>query len=57
MNWSVAITVAAVVGILGSVAAVLWWRLANKQAPYRDSAGSKPRDRDNVVIIRDEDTR
>ena len=32
MNWSVAIGVAVVVVVLGSVAAILWWRLANKQA-------------------------
>jgi hypothetical protein len=53
MDWTVVIVVAAVVGVLGTVAAVLWWRLVNTSAPYRDEEG-KPIRKDEAVVIRDE---
>jgi hypothetical protein len=52
MDWTVVIVVAAVVGVLGTVAAVLWWRLVNKKIPYQDAHGAGRRE--DVVIIRDE---
>lgn len=52
MDWTVVIVVAAVVGVLGTAAAVLWWRLVNKKIPYQD-AHAKGR-HEEVVIIRDD---
>ena len=58
MNWNIALGVTAVVGILGAIAAVLWWRLAFKHIPYKDDVArrSAPADQ-NVVIIRDDETK
>jgi hypothetical protein len=55
MDWSIALGVTAVVGVLGALAAVLWWRLAFKRIPYKDDVArrSAPIEH-NVVIIRDD---
>jgi hypothetical protein len=56
MDWNMAIAVTAVVGVLGTLAAILWWRLAFKRIPYKDDASRRtPPSNQNVVIIRDED--
>lgn len=55
MNWGIALGVAVVVVILGGVAAILWWNLAHKSAPYADEQEKRPRPKpDNAVVIRDE---
>lgn len=54
MNWTIAIGVAVVVVVLGGVAAILWWNLANKAAPYGDQRGTPRRERDEGIVIKDE---
>jgi len=43
MNWYVVIGVILLVLVFGSIAALAWWNLAAKMAPYEDEQGSKKR--------------
>lgn len=55
MDWTIVIAVSAIVGVLGTGAAVLWWRLVRTTAPYGDegSSGGGARE-DQVVVIKDD---
>lgn len=57
MNWNIAIGVTVVVGLLGAIAAILWWRLANKAAPYSDSPTPSKKSSEEVVVIKTEKNR
>lgn len=55
MDWSIVIGVIIAVGVLGTIAAISWWRLANKAAPYEKPRGGAGRGSpSDVVIIREE---
>lgn len=56
MDWTIVIAVSAIVGVLGTVAAVLWWRLVRSTAPYGDEGrpGAGRAGDEHVVVIRED---
>lgn len=54
MGWYIVITVAVIL-IVGSVAALMWWRLAARIAPYEDEVskggGVRGHGQDHEVIV------